>query len=244
MNKKLSILIVDDHPGMCTTLKDILEAEEYKVTAVLSGKGAINLCKKQKFDVILMDIRMPDINGVETYRKIKNYALGTRVIMMSGYSVDELKTEALREGAVAFLQKPLDIEKTLQIIQQAECPPVLIVMENLEERESLAVRLSELNYRAYTTNTAEEALNLANQIPFNLIMIDAKLHTMSSLGLYLALKKITPTAVTILLAETDKNFSKQGEKEVGLNNYNYLEKPLNINKLLSFLDNVKRQQKV
>ncbi len=244
MNKKVSVLIVDDHAGMCTTLKDILESEEYKVTTVSSGKAAIDVCKKQQFDVILMDIRMPDINGVETYRKIKKYTLGTRVIMMSGYSVDELKTEALREGAVAFLQKPLDIEKTLQLIQQAECPPVLIVMENLEERESLAIRLSEQNYRAFTTNTAEEALSLANQIRFNLIMIDAKLHTMSSLGLYLALKKITPTSVTILLSETDKYFSKPSEKEVDLSNYTYLEKPLDINKLLLLLNNLKRPQEV
>ena len=71
MNRKLSVLIVDDHPGMCSTLKDILVSESYKVFTVTSGQAAIKICNEQRLDVILMDIRMPDLNGVETYMKIK-----------------------------------------------------------------------------------------------------------------------------------------------------------------------------
>ncbi|MFQ5770107.1 MAG: response regulator, partial [bacterium] len=148
MDQTLSILIVDDHPGMCRTLKDILADEGYKVNTVSSGKEAIKTCKKQHFDVILMDVRMPDLNGVGTYRKMKNYTMGTRVIMMSAYSVEELKKEALQEGAIAFLQKPLDIEKTLNLIREAKQPPVLIVIDDKDERETLAAKLTEHNYRA------------------------------------------------------------------------------------------------
>ena len=240
MSQTLSILIVDDHQGMCSTLKDILEDEGYEVLTVFNGNSAIDICKKQKFDVILMDVRMPDLNGVETFRQIKSYTNGTRVIMMSAYSVEELKKEALQEGAIAFLQKPLDIEKTLKLIQQAEHPPVLIVMDNQKERETLATKSSENKYRAYTTSTAEEALEQARQIRFNLIMIDTKLHTMSGLELYLALKQITPTSVTIMLAETDENFLKQAEEAVKQNAYTFLKKPLDLDKLLSILDRIQR----
>ncbi len=242
MNRKLSVLIVDDHPGMCCTLKDILESEDHKVVTVTSGLAAVKICKEQRFDVILMDIRMPDLNGVETYLRIKEYIHGTRVILMSAFSVDELKQEALEAGAIAFLQKPLDIEQTLQLIRQVEYPPALVVMEDKKELEKQTAKLNEQNYRVYTTNTAEEALSLASQIRFNLIMIDGRLHRMSSLEMYLALKKVTPTSVTIMLSEDDKNFLQHANEAVRKNAYTFLEKPLEPDKLLSILENHKRQQ--
>ncbi len=242
MSKKLSVLIVDDHPGMCSTLKDILESEEHKVVTASSGKAAISICKNQRFDVILMDIRMPDLNGVETYLRIKNYTEGTRVFMMSAYSVDKLKEEALREGAIAFLQKPLDIEKTLKLIQQSENPPVLIVMENQQERERLATQLSSRDYRAYTTGTAKEAVSLANQIRFNLIIIETCLTGKSGLALFVELKKILPSSATIMLSETDKISLGQAKEAVRLNAYTYLENPLDMDKLLATLEELKRKQ--
>lgn len=242
MGKKLSVLIVDDHPGMCSTLKDILESEEHKVVTASSGKAAISICKNQRFDVILMDIRMPDLNGVETYLRIKNYTEGTRVFMMSAYSVDKLKEEALNEGAIAFLQKPLDIEKTLKLIQQSENPPVLIVMENQQERERIATQLSGRNYRAYSAGTAEEAVSLANQIRFNLIIIETSLTGKSGLALFVELKKILPSSATIMLSETDKISLGQAKEAVRLNAYTYLENPLDMDKLLTTLEELKRKQ--
>ncbi len=242
MNQTLSILIVDDHPAMCRTLQDILEDEGYMVTAVSSGKAAVRICQEQTFDVILMDVRMPDLNGVEAYRQLKNYAIGTRVIMMSAYSVEELKKEALKEGAIAFLQKPVDVEFVLKLIQGAEQPPVLLVMDDRRERESLAVRLTDHRYRTYTVGTAEDALELARQIRFHVILIDTQLHTMSALELYLALKEITPTSVTILFAETDETFVRQAEEAVKHCAYTFLTKPLDLDKLFSILETIQRQR--
>lgn len=243
MERALTILIVDDHESMRQTLKDILEDEGYQLFTARSGQEAIDLCQEQSFDVILMDVRMPDLNGVETFRRIKNFAEGTRVIMMSAYSVAELKRAALKEGVVAFLQKPLDVDKVLKLIQQSEHPPVLIVMHDQQERELVAAYLSQHHYRAYTTSTPTEAIELAQQIRFNIIMIDTNLTSASGLELYLALKQITPTSVTIMLAETDKNFLAQAVEAVRQNAYTFLEKPLDIDRLLSILEQLQRQQR-
>jgi two-component system response regulator HydG len=242
MESLLSILIVDDHPAMCQTLQDILEDEGYVVTAVQSGKAALDICQQEEFDVILMDVRMPDLNGVEVFRELKNYACDTRVIMMSAYSVEELKKEALKEGAIAFLQKPVDVGFVLKLIQGTEYPPVLIVMDEQQEREHLAVQLREHRYRTYTVGAPEEALELARQIRFHVIMIDTKLHSMSALELYLALKEITPTSVTILFAETDEIFLKQAEEVVKRCAYTFLTKPLDLDKLFSILETIQRQR--
>jgi two-component system response regulator (stage 0 sporulation protein F) len=241
MKQTLSILIVDDHPAMCRTLEDILADEGYMVTTVASGQAAVQVCQEQEFDVILMDVRMPDLNGVDTYRQLKNYALGARVIMMSAYSVETLKKEALQEGAIAFLKKPLDVEVVLKLVRGSEHPPVLLVMDQQKERESLAAQLKNRRYRTYTTGTPEEALELARQICFHVIMIDTHLHAMSALELYLALKEITPTSVTILFAETNETFIKQAEEAVKRCAYTFLTKPLDLDKLFSILEIIKQQ---
>ena len=105
MPSALTILVVDDHPGMSHTLDDILETEGYTVHVAHSGTEAITMCQTLHFDFIMMDVRMPDLNGVETYRRIKTFAPDTRVIMMSAYALEELKREVLAEGAIAFLSR-------------------------------------------------------------------------------------------------------------------------------------------
>jgi DNA-binding NtrC family response regulator len=241
MKQRLSILIVDDHPAMCQTLQDILEDEGYAVTTATSGKAAIAICQKQIFDVLLMDVRMPDLSGVQVFRELKNQALTSRVIMMSAYSVEELKREALNEGAIAFLQKPVDVAFVLKLIEDTEHPPLLLVMDDQQERDTLAERLKQQRYRAYTAGTPQDALELARQIQFHVIMIDTKLHSMSALELYLALKAITPKSVTILFAETDETFIKQAEEAVKHSVYTFLTKPLDLDKLFAILETIQQQ---
>lgn len=241
MAEAITILIVDDHPGMCQTLQDIIETEGYAVNVAHSGREAIALCQSHRFDVILMDVRMPDLDGVETYRRIKTVAEDTRVIMMSAYSVEALRREALDEGAVAFLQKPLDVERVLRLIEETEQPPVLLVIPDAAERETLASSLSQEPYRTYTVNTAEDALELAQQIRFHIILIDTRLAAMNGLDLYLALKEMTPTSVAIMLAGTEPALIEQAEEAVRRSAYTFLQKPLDIEHLLRILEQIHRQ---
>ncbi len=118
---------------MCATLQDILENEGYEAHVALTGAEAIAQCQARRFDVILMDVLMPDLCGVEVYRRIKTLAPDTRVIMMSAYSVEDLKREALAAGAIAFLPKPLEVEVVLRLVQEVKSPPVLLVMGDPDE---------------------------------------------------------------------------------------------------------------
>ena len=110
------ILIVDDEKNMRTTLADILVGEGFDVTMAESGEKALKLCGRQDFDMVLMDVRMPGIDGLEAFRRIRKKKSQTRVIMMSAYAVDHLERAALAEGAVAFLRKPLDPERMLLLL--------------------------------------------------------------------------------------------------------------------------------
>ncbi len=116
MANSTSILIVDDDLGMTETLLDILTDLEYDVTVVNDGYQAIEIFKKRTYNFVLMDIKMPGINGVETFHEIHKIDESAKVIMMTAYSVNDLKREAYDGGVTDILDKPLNIERVLKLI--------------------------------------------------------------------------------------------------------------------------------
>ncbi|MHA1378071.1 MAG: response regulator [Candidatus Helarchaeota archaeon] len=117
MKKKSNLIIVDDNIEICETLKDIFDDIGYKVTIANNGYDVIELIRSDGYDFILMDIKMPGINGVETFKKIKEINPKLKVIMMTAYSLDDLINEAKKEGAYAIFNKPLDIKRIIRLIE-------------------------------------------------------------------------------------------------------------------------------
>ena len=111
-----NILVVDDLQSIRITLGGVLEDEKHNVVVVEDGYQAIEAVRKSHFDTIFMDIRMPGINGVETFKEVKKIDPGVAVIMMTAYSVEDLVREALEEGAYTCVQKPFDMEKVIELI--------------------------------------------------------------------------------------------------------------------------------
>ncbi|MCU0821321.1 MAG: response regulator [Spirochaetes bacterium] len=244
MSSKLAILIVDDHPAMRTTLKDILEEEGYEVNTAATGFQGLELSMKKKYDLYLLDVRLPDLNGVDVLKRMKASIKNPRTIMMTAYSMDELKTEALREGALAFLQKPLDIETVLTIIKEEENPQILIVMEDRKVRKKLGAQLKKKNYRVYISETPGDALEMARQIKFSQILIDTSLRSMSALTLFSELRAVSPHSATIIFTEPQKEYLEITAEAVKHDAYAFMEKPVNIDKLLTTMDNIKHQYRI
>jgi len=202
--KREKILIVDDEENMRRTLADILVDEGYDVTTAGTGEEAVELCEEGDHKVILMDVRMPGIGGVEAFRKIRRHHEGIRVILMSAFSVDALKEAALDEGAIAFLAKPLNLEKVIDLVDEVKETAILVVEDDEKTAELLSENLKEDGYRVTTAKTAHDALELVEQIRFDLVFLDANLPSMNGLELYLAIKKITPTAVAIMICSAKR----------------------------------------
>jgi two-component system response regulator HydG len=118
MKERKSILIVDDDPGMTDTLSDILFEKGYDVDTTDNGYQAIKMVKKKAYDFALMDIKMPGINGVETFKKVHEINPETKVIMMTAYFVNDLIKEALKGGIFDIFHKPLDIGKVIKMIEK------------------------------------------------------------------------------------------------------------------------------
>ena len=139
-----SIMVVDDEQGLVTTLAGILEDEGYDVIGVNDGNQAIALAKESPFALIFMDVKMPGINGVEAFREIKKTSPDSVVVMMTGFSVEELVKDALEEGAYAVIHKPFEVGQILDIVQSVlKTTFVLVVDDRAVDRETLGAVLED-----------------------------------------------------------------------------------------------------
>ena len=121
--ERIRLLVVDDDEGMVATLRDILGASGYGVDVAYSGMEAVERVKRDQPDGILMDIRMPEMDGVATFRETKKLSPESFVIFMTAYSESTLVDDARREGAVDVVPKPLDLGGLLQLIQRTAAQP-------------------------------------------------------------------------------------------------------------------------
>ena len=106
IQKKL--LIIDDNVDMCSTLEDIFSAEGYKVQIADNGNRAIELVKSSNFDIVLTDIIMEKLSGIETIKKIKDIQKDVLLYAMTAYHRDSRVNEALQAGAIKVFEKPFE----------------------------------------------------------------------------------------------------------------------------------------
>src|SRR6202008_4743257 len=114
-----NILIVDDESSIRQSLKGVLEDEGYKASVAESGEACLEVLRKKAFEVVLLDVWMPGMDGLETLEKIREIEDAPEVIMISGHGTIETAVRATKLGAYDFLEKPLSIEKTLIVVKNA-----------------------------------------------------------------------------------------------------------------------------
>jgi DNA-binding NtrC family response regulator len=115
----VNILVIDDERSIRNTLKEILEYEKFKVELAEHGAEGLELYKKGKFDIVLCDIKMPEMDGLEVLEKIFEEEGDAQVIMISGHGNIDNAVEAIKKGAYDFIEKPLDLNRLLITIRNA-----------------------------------------------------------------------------------------------------------------------------
>jgi DNA-binding NtrC family response regulator len=117
MDKHARILVVDDDETIRTTMKAILEDEGYIVDLAASGNDAIQKTQQTAYNLALLDIRLPDMEGIELLKRLKDGVPRIRKIMVTGYPSMQNAIAALNKSADAYIVKPVDVEKLLQTVK-------------------------------------------------------------------------------------------------------------------------------
>jgi|SRR5208337_1901758 len=116
---KMKVLIVDDEHDFLEIIVERLIIRGLDVTGVDSGEKALRVLREQSFDVVILDMKMPGMDGIETLKEIKKRNLLTEVIMLTGHGSEESGVRAMHMGASDYVIKPADLEDLLKRINQA-----------------------------------------------------------------------------------------------------------------------------
>jgi DNA-binding NtrC family response regulator len=134
------ILIIDDEKSIRHSLKEILEYEKYKVDEAPDGIEGIKMAEKEKYDIIFCDIKMPRMDGIEVLENLQSKLPETPVVMISGHGNIDTAVEAIKKGAFDFIPKPLDLNRILITVRNAQDRTVLV-----KETKTLKRKISRTN---------------------------------------------------------------------------------------------------
>jgi len=165
------ILILDDDPGICKTLGSILTEESYEVIIANNGKEGLQKIKEEKPDVILLDIKLPDIDSLSLISEHPQITTDSSIIVLTGYGTIKSAVQSLKLGVFDYLTKPFDEEK------------ILITVKSAIETKALRQRVKDLSERLYETYKVD-----------SLVGNDPSIKKIFEL-----VKKVAPTNLTVLL---------------------------------------------
>jgi DNA-binding response OmpR family regulator len=229
-----TILIVDDEKNLRTTLADILSDEGYEVSTADSGERAIAMFDRKPYDLVLMDVRMPGMDGMEAFGVIRGRKPNAQVILMSAYSMDHLRRRCLDEGCLAFVRKPLDIESLLKLIRGTKEMTVLAVEREPAVSGEVAERLRREGYRVLVAPVPAAALETVRQIHSDVVFLDESFCTEKDHDLLTDIREAAPSS-RIVLVTSPRVESWDPPLMVGPRCDAELVKPLRIAEVLALL---------
>lgn len=184
------ILLVDDDKDHAESVADVLQVRGYEIEIAYSGEQALARFVEVDFDVTLMDVRMPGMNGVETFFHFRKLRPDAKVIMMTGFSVDELLRQATEGGAVGVLHKPFLMSELLSILNEIKSRGLVLVADDDRIFATSVADLLKLHgYRVGVARTGDEALIKLEANTVDCLILDLELPILSGIEVYQALRQ-------------------------------------------------------
>jgi DNA-binding NtrC family response regulator len=174
------LLIVEDEPALRITLAANLELEGFEILEAETAERALEIIAGHELDLVLSDIRMPGLSGVELHREIKRTRPDLPVVLMTAFTADDHIDEATQAGVFTVLSKPFEIDDVIPTLVRAlQRPTVLIVDGELVDAEAAAAALSEKGVRAQAAASCTAAVEMLQQwvvdvCVANLLLADAR----------------------------------------------------------------------
>lgn len=245
--RKPRVLVVDDEKVIRDFFLRLMSYEGIEAVLTEDGFGAVELLRKTKFDIIFLDVRMPGMDGLDTYRQIKKIAPDTSVVMMTGYALDELLDQAHKEGVYASIRKPFDLNEIKEImdkisagIKNGDTLNILIVDDDSSVLSFFSGLCANKKHRCVTLSRGADALALINEEKFNLVFLDLMLPDIDGVRLYKEVRKALPDTTIVIITAYPKKAAEIGS-DVQLTGCLY--KPFEMEAVLSCIEDIKARLK-
>jgi len=230
------ILVVDDDLDTCRNLSDILSDLGHGVDMAHDGPSALELVRKNHYDIALLDLKMPGMDGLTLYREIRKARSDTVAIIVTAYAGPGTEEEALAAGAWQVLAKPVDFPRLLRLVDEAATQPLVMVVDDDPELcATLWDLLREHGYRVAIAHDEPTASLRLQDASFRAVMIDMKLPQGDGTSVFHLVRQANPSAGTVIItghrAELEQRVAQVVEEGADAVCY----KPFDVGKLLTTL---------
>lgn len=238
MTPKLRILIVDDDQRMTRTLADILIVAGHEAVEASSGLRALEQVQTTSFDCVLTDVKMPEMNGVELHRRLRQVQPGLPVLLMTAYAADELIRQGLDEGVVGVFDKPLDMTLLLGFFGSlAKHRTIAIVDDDPAFCKTLGDILGQRGFTVMPITDPHAGVEMI-AADTQVILLDMKLNSISGLDVLKDIRAHYPSLPVLLVTGYRQEMIETIRAALELGTYTCLYKPLEIPQLLKILSEV------
>ena len=198
--RKRQLLIVDDEPDTCANLQDIFQDLGYDVDVAHSGTAALELVRQKMYDVALLDLKMPGMNGLELYQRMRDISSGTVAIVVTAYASGHTARAVLDAGAWKIMSKPVDFAQLLPLVDEAIGQPLVLVVDDDHDLcRSLWDVLRDRGYRVCVAHDVEGAKQKLSHGGHRVVLIDMKLPEGDGAQVLEFVRKVNPEARTVLI---------------------------------------------
>ncbi len=230
--EKLKILLVDDEKEFVESLSERLELRNLEADVAYDGEQALDALKEGKHDVMVLDLRMPGIDGIEVLRRAKERNPDVQVVVLTGHGTDKDEAMVKKLGAFAYLKKPIDIDDLIGALKK-EKMKVLLVDDEKEFVESLSERLELRNLETDIAYDGEQALDALKEGRHDMMVLDLRMPGIDGIEVLRQAKKRNPDVQVVVLTGHGTDKDEAMAKKLGA--VAYMRKPVDIDRLVGAL---------
>jgi len=224
------VLVVDDDCDHAESLADVIEMRGHTARIANSGEEALDFFRDDDFDFVLLDVKLPGIDGVETFLELRKLRPSAEVMMMTGYSVEQLVAQAIEGGALGVLHKPFAAMQVLDLLTKVKPRGRILVADgDAGFIGSVVPVLEAAGYDVEAAATGAEALDKMLGSDVDCLVLDLRLPVLSGAELYARLIRAGRKMPTVLVTGDDPEPDQRLESQSG----GMLFKPFDPNTLLA-----------
>lgn len=240
-DKNIAVLVVDDDRRMVKTICDILVVNGYHASEAYTGEEAVRKIDAERFDCVLMDIRMPGAGGVSALQLIKKDHPDLPVILMSAYATDEVVREAKESGAYTVMNKPFNIQMVLSFLSMLRREETILVVD--DDPEFCEMIRSILEARGCSVESEADPDKALKRMEENyklVVILNLRVGTTSGIEALKAIRAKYPTKPVVLATGTDPDLSETVQQGLRIGAYSCLYQPVEARRLVNLVGEIRR----
>jgi DNA-binding NtrC family response regulator len=239
--EKYKVLVIEDDETAREQLAKVIRKEGFEVVVAEDGRVGLEMFKNERPEIVITDLRMPGIDGLEVRRIVRRLSTNVPIILITAYGETDTAISALREGALDYLKKPLDLNLLILALGRAKerifeykkaplFPNLLLADDEEMTRRRIARVLEKEGWKVFQASDGEEAINVFQQTKIDIVLLDIKMPKKDGLQTLHEMRNITDDFEAIILTGYgDESSAIQAMRDGAIN---FLKKPIDLDKMI------------